>query len=371
MSSNRSVATLENAGQIVLLVLVAGALYLAFRIVRPFLDSILIAAILAPVVHPLFRWLRGRLRGRAGLAALLTCLLVVLVIVGPLSLLAVGVVNQGAASVKSIQAWVEQGNMERLTDTPKLDGVREFLAKAMPLVDPERLDLKNVVLSASAKVGNFVASHAGTLLSSTGGLVANVLLMLFVLFFFVRDGEVLLTGLRGLSPLRTDQEESLLKQFRIVSRSSLLGILGTAVAQGTVGGIGLAIAGLPGVFWGSVMAVASLIPLVGTALVWVPATVFLLITHHTGAAIFLALWCAIFVGSIDNFLRPMLMRGGSEMSTLWMFFAVIGGLQLFGMPGMLYGPIVFGLCQVLLGLYQSEFGDFLTRQAPRPSGAGE
>ncbi len=370
MTSNRSATTLENAGQIALLVLVTGALYLAFRIVKPFLNSILIAAILAPIVHPLFRWVRARLRGHAGPAALITCLLVVLVILGPLSLLAVGVVNQGAESVKAIQTWVQQGNLERLTAGPRLDAARELVAKAMPLVDPGRLDLKNLVLTASAQVGNFVAAHAGSLLTSTGGLVVDVLLMLFVLFFFVRDGEGLLSGLRSLSPLRSDQEESLLKQFRIVSRSSLLGILGTAVAQGTVGGIGLAIVGLPGVFWGSVMAFSSLIPLVGTALVWVPATVFLLITHHTGAAIFLALWCALLVGGIDNFLRPMLMRGGSEMSTLWMFFAVIGGLQVFGMPGMLYGPIVFGLCQVLLGLYQSEFGDFLTRQPPPPVGEG-
>src|SRR5512147_2468214 len=114
MSSDRTATSLENAGQIVLLVLVAGALYLAFRIVRPFLDSILIAAILAPIVHPLFRWLRGRLRGRAGLAAFLTCIVVVLVIVGPLSLLGVGVVSQGTDSVKAVQSWVVEGNLDRL-----------------------------------------------------------------------------------------------------------------------------------------------------------------------------------------------------------------------------------------------------------------
>jgi predicted PurR-regulated permease PerM len=154
----------------------------------------------------------------------------------------------------------------------------------------------------------------------------------------------------------------LLKQFRIVSRSSLLGILGTAAAQGAVGGIGLAIAGLPGVFWGSVMAFTSLIPFIGTALVWVPSVAFLLLTGHTGAAIFLTLWSVLVVGTLDNFLRPVLMKGGSEMSVLWMFFAVLGGLQLFGMPGLVYGPIVFGLCQVLLRLYQVEFGGMLTRK---------
>ncbi len=363
MSANARPGFLENAGQIALLALLAGALYLAFRIVKPFLNPILIAAILAPIVHPVFHWLRAKLKGRASPAAMITCLLVVIVILGPLSLLAVGVVNQGTESVRSIQTWVRDGNLEKLTTGPQMEKVRAFVARAVPLVDPERLDLKNLVLQGSAKLGNFVASKAGSLLSSTGGLISDVVLMLFVLFFFVRDGEGWITGLRRLSPLRADQEESLLKQFRSVSRSSLLGILGTAVAQGTLGGIGLAIAGLPGVFWGSVMTFTSLIPFIGTALVWVPAALFLFATGHLGLAIFLVLWCAIVVGSVDNFLRPVLMRGGSDMSTLWMFFAVVGGLQLFGLPGMLYGPIVFGLCQVLLLLYQSEFSEFLARQA--------
>jgi predicted PurR-regulated permease PerM len=364
MSDDKRAVNLESAGQLVLLVLLAGALYLAFKIIQPFFDPIVLAAILAPIVHPLFRWLRERFRNRATPAAVATCLLVVVVILGPLSLLAVGVVNQGASSVQAIQTWVKDGNIEKVMASPRLDGFKAFAAKAMPLVDPERLDLKKLVLTVSSKLGNFVASKAGALLSSTGGLFAKVVLMLFILFFFVRDGEQLLAGLRALSPLRSDQEEMLLKQFRIVSRSSLLGILGTAAAQGAVGGIGLAIAGLPGVFWGSVMAFTSLIPFIGTALVWVPSVAFLLLTGHTGSAIFLALWSILLVGTLDNFLRPLLMKGGSEMSVLWMFFAVLGGLQLFGMPGLVYGPIVFGLCQVLLRLYQSEFGAFLTRQAP-------
>jgi len=367
MSDSKSALSLENAGQLFLLALLAAALYVAFKIIKPFFDPIVLAAILAPIVHPLFRWLRAHFRNRATPAAVVTCLLVVVVILGPLSLLAVGIVNQGTDSVKGIQTWVKEGNIEKLMASPKLEGYRAFAAKAMPLVDPERLDLKSLVLTASAKLGNLVAAKAGALLSSTGGLVAKVILMLFILFFFVRDGEALLVGLRALSPLRSDQEEMLMQQFRIVSRSSLLGILGTAAAQGAVGGIGMQIAGLPGVFWGSVMAFTSLIPFVGTALVWVPAVAFLLLTGHTGAAIFLALWSALLVGTIDNFLRPLLMKGGSEMSVLWMFFAVLGGLQLFGMPGLVYGPIVFGLCQVLLRLYHSEFGAFLTRQPP---GAG-
>lgn len=179
----------------------------------------------------------------------------------------------------------------------------------------------------------------------------------------VRDGDEFLSGLRKLSPLRSSQEEKLMERVRGVSRSALVGTLGTAAAQGLAGGIGLAICGFPALFWGTVMAFASLIPLVGTAVVWIPACGYLVITGQHGMAAFLAIWCGVGVGSIDNFLRPVLMKGEAEMSTLWVFFAVLGGLQLFGLPGLVYGPLVFGLCAVLLYLYQLEFQEYLTKEA--------
>ena len=351
-------------GQLALLVLLAAALYFAFRIVRPFLDPILIAAILAVLAFPVFRRLRARLRGRATPAALLTCLLVVVIILGPLSLMAVGIVGEGTSSVKAIQAWVERGGVEELTSGPRVDALRAWVKRVAPLVDPERLDLKGLLLALSGKAGNLVAAKAGKLLTGTGVLLSKVALMLFVLFFALRDGERMLAGMRALSPLPAEQEDRLAARFRAVSRSSLLGILGTAVAQGTAGGIGLAVVGLPGLFWGTVMAFTSLIPFVGTALVWVPAAVYLLITGQSWQAAFLAAWSLAVVGSIDNVLRPLLMRGESGMSTLWMFFAVVGGLQLFGLPGLLYGPLVFGLCDVLLFMYRTEFAAVLN-----PTGA--
>ncbi|MEW6335936.1 MAG: AI-2E family transporter [Acidobacteriota bacterium] len=348
-------------GQVALLVTLAVALYLAFRILRPFLDPIVVAMILAPILHPLFRWMRTRLRGRAGLAAFLVCALVLLVIAGPLSLLAIGIVSQGADSVEAIQTWVTEGNVQRLLADPRLDAAKEFVSRIMPLVEPDRLDLESLLMAVSAKLGNAVASKATTVVTGTGLVVSQIFLMLFVLFFFVRDGEELLAAVRGLSPLHSSQEEALLRSFKAASKSSLVGIFGTAIAQGAAGGLGLAFVGLPGLFWGAVMAITSLIPFVGTALVWIPAATFLLVTGHTGKAVFLALWCLVVVGSIDNFLRPLLMKGSSEMSTLWMFFAVVGGLQYFGFLGLLYGPIVFALCAALLALYRAAFSTHLEK----------
>ena len=365
MSDDRPTRGAPGRERVTLLVLLLASLYLAFRIIKPFLNPILIAVILTPLVYPLFSLLNKRLRGRKGLASLLTCLIVVVVILGPLALLGIGLVNQGAQSVQALQDWATSGKLDELLNGEQLTRAKQAIGRMLPLLDPERLDLKGLLLSLSSKIGTLLLARGGALLSSTGSLLSSLVLMLFVLFFTVRDGDEILAGVRSLSPLRASQEERLLARIRSVSKSSILGAFGTAIAQGIAGGIGLAIVGIPAIFWGSIMAFASLIPLVGTALVWLPACAFLLLTGHPGQALFLALWSLVVVGSVDNFLRPVLMKGESEMSTLWIFFAILGGLQVFGLPGMLYGPLVFGLVSVLLYLYRSEFGDFLDEQAQR------
>jgi predicted PurR-regulated permease PerM len=153
----------------------------------------------------------------------------------------------------------------------------------------------------------------------------------------------------------------LFEEVRAVSKTALMGSLMTAVTQGFVGGFGLWLAGLPGLFLGAVMAFTSLIPFVGTALVWAPAALFLLAIGEWGWALFLVVWGVVVVGSIDNFLRPMFMQGAS-MSTVVVFFSLIGGLQVFGLIGLIYGPLVFSITLVLFRLYEAEFAGFLDSQ---------
>lgn len=350
-------------GRVVLVILLLGSLFLAFRVIRPFLNPILLAIILGSLLHGVCAWFRQRLGGRRTLAALLSLLLVVIAILGPLALAGIALVSQGMSSVDAIQAWVQGGNLDRLLQQPWAERFAAFTNRYFPLVDPQRIDLKALILSASQKLGALLLAKGGAILSGTGAVLGQFLLFLFVLFYVFKDGEEMLTSFRRLFPLRASQEAMLLARIRGVSRSALLGAFGTAAAQGVVGGIGLAICGLPGLFWGTMMAFASLVPLIGTTLIWGPACVFLAFTGHPGLAVFLAIWCGVGVGSIDNFLRPVLMQGDAEMSTLWIFFAVLGGMQLFGLPGLVYGPLIFGLTAVLLSLYETEFRDFLTEQA--------
>jgi predicted PurR-regulated permease PerM len=142
----------------------------------------------------------------------------------------------------------------------------------------------------------------------------------------------------------------------------VLANVATAAAQGIVGGIGLWISGIPALFWGTMMAFTSLIPAVGTAIVWLPAVCYLFILGSWGKGIFLAAWSAVVVGSIDNFLRPFLMKGEGAISSIYLFFAILGGIQLFGIVGVLYGPLILGVAAILLYLYKLEYSELLTEE---------
>jgi predicted PurR-regulated permease PerM len=126
--------------------------------------------------------------------------------------------------------------------------------------------------------------------------------------------------------------------------------------------MGLWIAGISPFFWGTMMAFTSLIPVVGTALVWVPAASYLLLVGSWGKALFLVIWSALLVGSIDNFLRPVLMKGETEISSVYLFLAILGGISLFGMAGILYGPLILGITAVLIHLSELEYGHVLTKE---------
>jgi predicted PurR-regulated permease PerM len=179
------------------------------------------------------------------------------------------------------------------------------------------------------------------------------------MFYLVRDGQAMVRAAKDLVPLQEERKVRLLERIRSVAKTVLLGNLLTGLCQGLAGGVGLAVVGLPGLFWGAVMAVASLIPIVGTALVWVPATGYLLLSGRWTAALFLAAWSVLLVGSIDNFLRPFLMSGPGALPPFYVFLAVLGGLQYFGLAGVLYGPLVLAFTAVVLYIYKEEF---------RPSG---
>jgi len=358
-------------------VLLIACLGLAVAMLHAQLHAIILGALLGSLFSPVHGWVSRRLPRWPNLSALVCVTLVFVVLLVPSGLLLSAVVRQGATSVRAVQEWVGKGglpatvarvDLAALADRPVLRALRPALARWFGVQDLRDVDLSNSRLSeALTAVGhwllNALAGCIRPLIAGTGQFLAGFFIMLFVLFFVFRDGAIILAHVRRLIPLARTQQDALLGRVRDVSRAVVFGTAVTALAQGLAAMIAFSCVGIPALFWGTVLAVVSLIPAVGTALVWVPAVGYLLLAGRPGAAVFLAIWCTVVVGSIDNVLRPLVMGGRSGMSSLMVFLSVLGGIQLFGPMGLVYGPLVFGLCAVLLYIYERENAGFLDRQS--------
>jgi predicted PurR-regulated permease PerM len=340
----------------VLLLLVC-ALFLTYLVLRPFLQAIVFAAILASLCAPVQRRLVRRFGGRANLAASCVVLGSILVVALPLFLLLSALVSEGATYLAEAQQWVQTGEAERFIRSPQVAEFVAWVRERAPFL-PD-IDIKAQAAGALGAAGQVLLRAGRGLLANLAGGLMQLFIILFVMFYLVRDGRATVQAAKDLIPLQEERKERILERVRSVAKTVLLGSLLTGLCQGVAGGVGLFLVGLPGLFWGAVMAVASLIPVVGTSLVWVPATGYLLLSGRWKAAIFLAAWSVLLVGSIDNFLRPFLMSGPGALSPIYVFLAVLGGLQYFGLAGVLYGPLVLAFTSVVLYIYKEEF---------RPSG---
>jgi predicted PurR-regulated permease PerM len=231
-------------------------------------------------------------------------------------------------------------------------------------VNLQSLQLSQRILQASTALGKILLNQGGSIFGDVTALFGQFLLMLFAFFFMVRDLDVLLRTSLHLLPLSASHERKIIEKVTEVARSAILGTLVTALAQGVAGGIAFQIAGLPGVFWGTVMAFTALIPLAGTTVIWGPAALYLILSGHWGYGIFLLLWGILVVSMLDNILRPLFMagKGKNATSTLLIFLSLLGGVNYFGLVGILYGPLVVGLTLVLLYIYSLEFKAFLAYQ---------
>jgi predicted PurR-regulated permease PerM len=353
---------IQKPGRILLLAALLFALLGSAAILQPYLHPIVVALLLSTLCHPLNERLSALLGNRPVWASLLTCLLITFVVVVPLVLALIALLDQGARYASMLIDWVRQGGLSEAMQWPLVMWVTNRAADWLPaeFLSPDYLK-QQVITAATALSGNLI----GLSRQMAGGFLAmvfNLGLMILVLFFALRDHDRLLMFLRNAVPLSRSQEDHLLDETASVTRSVLLGNVVTALLQGTAGGFAMWVVGFPGFFWGSMIAFASFIPVIGTALIWLPAAIYLIVTGDTAWGIALIVWSVVVVGSIDNIVRPMLMSGAAAINGLVIFLAIIGGLQLFGLIGLLYGPLIISLTLVLYRMYSDEFKGFLDRQ---------
>lgn len=331
--------------------------YALFLIFKPFIGPILWALLLAFLLFPWNRKLRSRLNGKRGLAALLLTVGVTLGIVIPVALLGAAFAGQAASLMDRVSAIATQYRIARPQDIlriPVLNRVVQWIAERIPVTTDQ---VQEWIVDGARKALEFVASSSQFVFLGALGALVGLTLMLFILYFFFRDGEEMAKRAVKLVPLAEGRKRSLVKHLSEVTRAVVFGSLLTALVQGTLVGIAFAVAGLPSpIVFGVLAGVASLIPVVGTGLVWVPGAVVLAAQGKWGWAIFMLVWGTVVVGLSDNFLRPFLISGRAQIATLPVFIGVIGGLAAFGTIGLFLGPLVIALVLALIR-FAEEAGD--------------
>jgi len=342
---------------LLLLVICISALFLA--IIRDFIMVMLLAGIFSAMAQPIFRRMVRLLRGRPRAASILTLALFSGVILVPLSGL-VGIITAQAVKVgQSITPWVQQQIAEPAAVSDYLQKI-PFYEDMVPYSD----DILRKAGELAGKISSFLVSSLSAGALGTVNFVFLVFVFLYVSYFFLMDGKALIDRILWYLPLQEKDEKRLLERFTSVTRATLKGTAVIGILQGGLAGVAFAVVGIDAaLFWGTVMAVLSIIPALGSALVWLPASIFLALAGSYFKGLGLALFCGLVVGSLDNVLRPRLVGKDTQMHGLMIFLSTLGGIALFGLTGFVIGPIVAALFVTAWDIYGEVFREFLPKSS--------
>ncbi|MBM9538053.1 AI-2E family transporter [Desulfobulbus alkaliphilus] len=350
----------EGVAKGVLLALVVCISALFLTMIRQFLMALFMAALFAALFSPAHRWLTRLLGGRRYIASILVVAASVCLVLGPLGLMVGVVIGQAITVSQSVTPWVQSFLAEPDAFTVYLEGFPYY---------QQILPYRDLIVE---KAGQAVAGTSSLFidgLSSATKLTVNAvfgsLVMLYAMFHFLTMGEVLLRKILYFLPLDNNDAQQLLLRFTSVTRATLKGTMIIGILQGGICGFAFYLAGIQGpVFWATVMAVLSIIPAVGTALVWVPALIILALQKQFIGAAILAVLCGLVAGPLDNLLRPRLVGRDTQMHDLFVLFGTLGGISMFGILGLIIGPIIAALFITIWELYGKAFAAYLTEVGP-------
>jgi predicted PurR-regulated permease PerM len=310
-----------------------------FLVLQPFLSAMLFAGVLAIATWPLYQRLRMSLGGNPTLAATVMLLMILVLVIIPITLLSAAAADGLPEAIEFVKGWTRGGvhAPEGLRSIPVI-GERLYTQLETLLVDREQLAA--LMQRAIEPAGRLSIAFVRVL----GDGILQLLLVTFIVFFYYRDGERIVGILKRVSERLSGRlSAEVMTIVTGTTRSVVIGIVGTAAAQGAVALIGFLIAGVPGAFMLAVATfVLSVVPM-GPVLIWGAAAIWLYVQGETGWTIFMVVWGAVVISSIDNFLKPILIARGSTLSLGMIFLGVIGGVIAFGFIGVILGPVLLAL----------------------------
>ncbi|WP_224249614.1 AI-2E family transporter [Hyalangium gracile] len=338
------------------------SIVLVLLVISPFFEAFFLAAVLAGAFFGMQTWLTKRLWGRSGLAAGIISLGIVLALLVPLAALTAFIVSQVIEGVNFISTLIQQRGLEGLL--AYVPGpFKDSAARMLERFQSGSAGMWQTLQEQLSARGAVAAQTVGGVVAATGSMIFQAVMMLIALYFLLVDGKRLVEWLESVSPLKRGQTTELLTEFRRVTRSVLVSTLATAGVQAVAALVGYLITGVPvPIFFAAVTFFFALIPAVGAAAVCVAAALVLLATGHPVAAIVLAAWGIIVVGLSDNVIKPLLAKRGMHMHGVIVFFALLGGLSVFGPIGLLLGPLSVAFFLAVVRIYERDYG----RPSARP-----
>jgi predicted PurR-regulated permease PerM len=345
----------DSVNKSVLLLMVIAISALFFSMIHPFLMAIFLAGLFSAMARPVYRRLKIMFKGRRHLASVTTLLLMIVVVLIPLMLLVGLIVGQAIDVGQAVTPWVKQ-NLEQP------DRLTAYL-QHLPFyehIEPYRELILEKAGQLVGTISNWIVTGLSQATLGTANFLFMTFIFLYTMYFFQMDGSRLIKKILYYLPLNSDDENLMLHKFTSVTRATLKGSMMIGLLQGGLAGGAFAVAGIDNaVFWGTVMAVLSVIPSIGSALVWIPASIILIMQDSVTAGVGLIVFCGLIVGSLDNFLRPILVGKDTKMHELMIFFGTLGGILMFGIAGIFIGPLIASLFITIWELYGIAFNDYL------------
>jgi predicted PurR-regulated permease PerM len=345
--------------------LTAIALYLCWTILKPFLSVLLWASVLTLVFYPAHAWWLRRL-GRPSLAAFVSTMLVITTIIVPVVLVSSAVIRQLQGVATTAQGQVTA----MIADPAQTERLQELFALAYEYLGVEEAQVREGLQQAATNASQFLVQGTVNVLGGALGFVLSTFFVMFTMYYLFKDGPRAAEAMRDLLPVGQERGNRLVARTADIISASVYGVVVIAIVQGTLGGLMFWVLGLPSpLVWGVVMVVFATIPMLGTFVVWVPAAIFLAVSGHVVKAVVLTVWGALVIGMVDNFLRPRLVGQRAQMHELLIFFSVLGGLQVFGVLGILLGPVVVALALGMLEAFRADDDVVLVVAADAPVAA--
>ncbi|UCG60344.1 MAG: AI-2E family transporter [Candidatus Zixiibacteriota bacterium] len=332
--------------------LIAAAIfYLFYQLIVPFFIPIAWAAVFAILFFPLYEKLLPIVKYR-GLSSLIVCILIIILIIGPVTYLFVALVSEAANAVAKVNAMYKSGELQQMLsiDLPWIEAAKAKLSK---YYDLSKINLDQIIKQSMESVSGVILNQTSWLITNATRLVFYFALMVFTMYYFFKDGELVIHKIKRLMPLEVSQINMTFRQLQEVIQATMYGGVVVAMIQGLIGGILFAIVGIPSaVFWGAIMAFLSIIPFVGAFIVYIPAGLILIIGGSYVKGLIVIIIGTVVISQVDNVLRPLLISGRTSMHPLMLFFTILGGIYIFGLLGIVLGPLIAAVFITLLKIFE-------------------